>query len=214
VNPILTIPFFGLAWTPLSRQDVVWSEQDRTSGVLVGEFDGTVRPNMEAYGGAWLGNHLGFSASVGIARLTNTTWVDSENWEQRHWGVIRPSFDLRVSPWKPGDHPRPWLHLGMHGDIPSSRSVSNAFTEEEQAAADDLAYDERARLGGVGGRVGVGAEQTLGRGIAVGLTWSADVHQSVLRGDDARAVTTWLGTSAQLLLSFQWPGRKTESAPE
>src|SRR5690606_31447825 len=51
-------PYAGVEWRPLSRADLAWVEEGRTSGAGVGELDGTVRPALQAHGGLWLGERV------------------------------------------------------------------------------------------------------------------------------------------------------------
>src|SRR5690606_2556186 len=122
-----------------------WIGDDRTTGTAVGEFDGVVAPNLSAFGGAWIGERVGLVGSVGLARLTSTRWV-GDVYQSRHRGVFRPELDVRflLSPRAQG-RPVPWLVAGVYGDVPSAREVSNGFTDEEQDAADEAAYIDRAR---------------------------------------------------------------------
>ena len=205
-------PFFGLEYSPFSRGDLTWIDEDRTSGALVGEFDGLVRPNLQAFFGGWIGNYLALSGTLGVARLQNVTWV-SDIYRQRHWGVLRPGLDVRVAPLKRQDRlPTLWFLLGCHGDIPSARDISNGYTNEEQEGADETALGERARLGGVGARLGVGVEQKIAPALLVGALYAVEWQRSVLESDDATAVSSWLGSRAALMLTFQWPGPKPDSA--
>ncbi|MBT3218196.1 MAG: hypothetical protein HN348_03825 [Proteobacteria bacterium] len=201
-------PFFGLEYSPFSRGDLTWVDEDRTSGALVGEFDGLVRPNLQAFVGGWVGEYVALSGTFGVARLQNVTWVE-DIYRQRHWGVLRPGFDVRIAPLKRQHRvPTLWFLLGCHGDIPSARDISNGYTDEEQEASDETALGERARLGGVGARVGVGVEQKIAPTISVGALYAVEWQRSVLESDDASAVSSWLSSRAALMLTFHWPGRK------
>lgn len=202
------VPFAGVEWVPLSRADLSWVDDGRTSGLGVGEFDGFVRPALTAYGGAWLGRRLGLSGGLGVARLQSTTWV-GETYQQRHWGVVRPSIDLRVGlADRVVQRPVPWLVVGMYGDIPSSRDVSNGYSEEEQEVADQSAYEDRLRLGGLGGRLGLGIDYRVVEGVALGASYAVELHRSVLRTSDVGTVTSWLTARAALHVTFEWPGRE------
>lgn len=205
-------PFVGLAWQPLSRADLLWVDEGRTSGVAVGEFDGVVDPPLQAFGGVWLSDDIGLVGSLGVARLQTTTVV-GDTWRQQHWGVIRPAIDIRyaIGPREVG-RPAPWATLGVHGDIPSARDVSNGYTDEEQAQADQEAFIDRARLGGVGARMGVGLDYRLREGIAIGGMYTIGWHRGLLRTDEADVVSSWVSGRAQLLVTFEWPGRD-EGAP-
>lgn len=203
-------PVVGLRWQPLGRADLAWVQDGRTSGVAVGEFDGFVRPNLSAYAGMWVKPHLAILGTLGTARLQTTTW-DGDTYRQRHWGVVRPGVEGRLAAL-PFDAPMPipWLYLGAHASLPSARDVSNGYSESEQAAADETAARDRAKLGGYGGRAGIGVTATIVRGVAVGATGGMYLHRNVIRDDDAAAVTAWLGGEAALLLEFSWPARQAD----
>jgi hypothetical protein len=183
----------------------VWVEEGRTSGTAVGEFDGTARPLFSAFGGVWFDRHIALVLGLGMARLTSTSEAD-DIYVQRHWGVFRPSLDLRFG-WAPQrlHRPVPWVLLGMYGDVPSARDVSNGYTEEEQAAADESASTERARLGAFGGRLGFGVDYRLLPGLMLGLQATAGIHRSTYAGGDGSWASVWVATDAALLLTFEWP---------
>lgn len=205
------VPYAGLEWRPLSRSDLVWVDEERTSGFAVGEFDGTARPSLQAYFGAWMSDRVALGGALGVARLLNTTEVDGVV-RQRHWGVIRPSVDLRIALSQRGPkRALPWLLAGLHADVPSARDVSTGYTEEEQLAADETATVERARLGGFGARVGFGAEYPITSGLAIGAMYTLEWHRGLFRTDDLSLVSQWLAAEAAILLVFQWPGEEAAS---
>ena len=141
-------PVFGLEWRPLGRADLAWVEEGRTSGLAVAELDGAVRPSLSAFFGAWVSNRTAILGSLGIARLTTTTWTPAaeeggeDTFQSRHWGVVRPEIDVRFAPWGHDRNPSAFLLAGVYGDIPSARDVSNAYTEEEQATADEASNNQ------------------------------------------------------------------------
>lgn len=198
-------PTAGVEIAPLSRADVVWVDDSRTTGTGVGEFDGTVWPAVRAYGGAWLTERFGVTGGLGIARVTTTTWV-GDDWRSRHVGVLRPNVDLRISALKRSDtRPRPLFLLGGYGDIPSARNTSNAFTDAEQDQADEDAAAERARLGGFGIRGGAGVDLQVHEHVSVGFLWTARWHRATARTSETTAVTSWVGSDVALTLAFEWP---------
>lgn len=203
--PSTTTPLAGVEWRPLSRADLGWIVDDRDSGVAVGEFDGSVRPALFAYGGAWVGDRAAVIGTLGIARLTNTTEVDTVI-RQRHWGVIRPGVDLRFALIEPRDRvPLPWLLIGGHADIPSARDVSTGYTRDEQKVADEQAFVERASLGGVGTRAGLGAEIEVQPGLTLGAQWTVGWQVATWRADDLDQTSSWVAADASILLGFRWP---------
>jgi len=208
--------FAGLEYKPLSRADLDWVDDGRTSGLAVGEYDGIVAPGLAAYFGGWLSHRTALSGSLGIARLANSTLVD-EIWHQRHWGVIRPGIDLRVAIGsRPERTPWPYVLGGLYGNIPSARDVSNGFTKPEQKAADEAAGQERLRLAGVGVRTGFGVDYPLTerQTVLLGGLYTVDIRRSIFVADDTSAVTSWMATSAMLLVTVQWPGQPSDDAAE
>lgn len=205
--------FLGLEWRPLSRQDLVFVEEQRTSSTAVGEQDGTVRPNLAAFGGAWFNKYVGISAGLGVAAIVSRTATEDTT-SQRHWAVLRPSLDVRLGGLEPRlRFPIPWAVVGLYGDIPTVGNRSPAFTTDEQQAADDAAYDDATRLGGVGGRVGVGVDYRLLPGLMIGAQVTVGLTGATYLGGDDRFTTLWVATEAGLLLTFEWPGKGRSSLP-
>jgi len=200
-------PYAGVEWRPLSRADLAWVEEGRTSGAGVGELDGTVRPALQAHGGLWLGERVALGGSVGVARLQQTA-RSQDVWRQKHVGVVRPALDLRLAfADAAAQRAQPWLLVGAHVDVPSARDTSNGYTEDEQQAADRAATTERERLGGFGGRLGVGAEYPVTPGLSLGASYALEWHRSFSYGDDFASVGQWLSGEASLWLIFRWRRR-------
>jgi hypothetical protein len=199
------VPYVGVEWRPLSRADLTWVDEGDTSGLLVGASDGIVRPLLQAYGGAWVTDHVGVQGGLGLARLQTTTW-EEDTFSQRHWGVLRPSGDVRVSMLSRTDpRPVPWAFLGAHLDIPSARDVSNGYTPEEDVAAQQISTAERRRLGGIGGRAGLGVDLALRPELRVGLQWGVDWQRSLFLADDPGTASSFVAGEAAVLLEVHWP---------
>jgi hypothetical protein len=220
IGPALAAPvYFGVEWQPLSRADLSWLDDGRTTGLAVGEFDGVVSPATTAFVGSWLTPRWALQGTLGVARLQNTTWV-GDVWEQRHWGVIRPGMSVRYAlarrpePTTPPaiQWPIPWLTVGGYGDLPSVRETSNAYDEDEQALADEAATADRARLAGFGGQFGAGVDWWVHPALSLGVSYTLGVHRGLFLGDDQAVVSTWVAAEAGLLATFHWPGR-TQAEP-
>ncbi len=196
----------GVEYRPFSRGDLTWVAEGNTTGLAVGPLDGLVRSSLSAYGGVGLGARLQLLGSLGIARV-QTTVRTGEAVTQRHQGVVRPGVDVRVHLLE-GGQPALFALGGVHLDLPSARDASSGYTKEEQEAADQAAAFERARLGGIGGRLGLGGTVELTPALALGLQYAVQWQRSLLRGDDPSTVTSLLRGEAALLLQLQWPGRE------
>ncbi len=198
------VPYAGLEWRPLSRSDLAWVDDQRTSGLGVGEHDGVVHPALGAFVGGWISARFALQGGLGVARLTSTTWVGTV-WEQRHWGVVRPELAARLALIRPAEGwPVPWVLAGAYGDIPSARATSNGYDEVEQEEADLLATGDRARLAGLGGRLGVGVDLRLHPSFSVGASYSLGLHRSLYLGSDPTTVSTLVSSEAAILGTFWW----------
>lgn len=197
-------PYLGVEWRPLSRGDLTWVDEGDTSGLAVGGLDGIARPQLMAYGGAWFSEHVGAHAALGIARLQTTTWVE-DVYVQRHWGVVRPAFDVRIALLPRSDpRPSPWVFIGTHIDLPSSRDTSNGYSDEEEVQANRTATLDRLRLGAIGGRLGFGADLALTPALHLGLQTAVDWQRSLFATQDPSVATSWVSAEAALLLELHW----------
>jgi hypothetical protein len=204
---IAATPYAGVEWRPLSRGDLTWVQEGDTTGLLVGSGDGFVSPQLQAYGGAWVTDRLGMHAALGVARLQSTSWA-GDVFVQRHWGVVRPAIDVRVALLSRSDwRPVPWLFLGGHLDVPSSRATSNGYTAEEREAAGRAATLDRIRLGGIGGRLGAGADLALLPSLRLGLQWALGWQRTLFKGSEPSAITQWMVAEGSLLVEIHWPRR-------
>jgi hypothetical protein len=198
----------GLEWRPFSRQDLVFVDEGRTSGTAVAEQDGTVRPNLSAFGGAWLNKNVGLVGSLGVAAVVSRSAAGDAT-ATRSWAVLRPELDVRVGWMEPRVRfPIPWVVAGVFGDIPTVRDRSASYTDEEQAAADETAKTDAWRLGGVGGRVGVGVDFRVVEGLSLGAQATVGLVGSTYAGGDGSFTTLWVATDASLLLTWEWPDRR------
>lgn len=205
-------PYLGVAWRPLSRQDLVFVDEGRTSGVAVGEFDGSVKPNFDGFVGLWFSRHVSLQVGIGVAQVVQTSVAD-EVASQKSWAVVRPSLDLRLGWMEPTmKWPVPWFSVGAFGDVPVVTDTSTGYTAEEQSAADEAATNAAYRLGGVGGRVGVGVDQRVLPGVLLGIHLNLGIVRSAYQGADATFTSLWLATEGAIQLTFEWPQGPTRDA--
>jgi hypothetical protein len=104
--------------------------------------------------------------------------------------------------------PIPWVVAGVFGDIPTVRDKSSSYTADEQAAADESAKTDAWRLGGVGGRVGLGVDFRIVEGLMLGAQATVGLVGSTYAGGDGNFTTLWVSEEASLLLTFEWPDRR------
>ena len=100
--------------------------------------------------------------------------------------------------------------LGGHVDLPSSRDVSNGYTEDEQLAADEAATEDRIRLGAWGGRAGAGVDLGVLPYLRLGGQWTLGWQRSLWKSGDPGTVTSFVSAEAAFLLEFQWPKKVAE----
>lgn len=196
----------GVAWVPTGIGALSWQDAGVFSDTLVGEFDGWLRPPLTVHGG-WVGQRFAALGGVSYVGFSNSTFNNASSVDAV--GGLRLSGDGRYYL-----HPRVanqtngWLDVGAYGVIPSSRTVSDAYTAEEQADADEGAKAERARIGGVGAQAGVGAEYLFGDhrqepAVALGFRYVIRAFRGQESSEEGyRISTVWLSEAA-LVLEFQ-----------
>ena len=192
----------GVDWVPTSRADLVWIAQDQLTGTLAGEFDGALRPALTAYGGLQ-GDKTAWLVSLGVARSTDVSWT-LESRETTAMGGVRPALDMQryVMPRQTGAATA-WFGAGLSGVIPLASVRSAAYGEQEVEDAAEEARATRSRIGGVGGRVGLGAEVLLSPGITLGLRTHVNAHRGQTLNEDALRVATWIWADAALRLQIE-----------
>ena len=196
------VPFGGLDWKPLGRADLLWAGDNRSTGVLVGPFDGFLDPNLSAYGGVWLHPRFSLGGSFGMARVQNTSQSGDER-ITRLWQSLRPELAIR---WRlrPPETPGPsvWLTSTVHASIATVRDRSNAYTKREQTLADENTQREQAALSGAGGSLGMGASYPLSEHCSIGGYYKLTFQASASSADDVADLTSWLAGQTGLLLEL------------
>ena len=191
-------PVIGVEWAPLSRGDLTWLEEDQSSGTLVGEHDGWLQPALRMYGG-WSQGIWTTVAGLRVARITHTQWAaDGGATNQSHTGALRPSVDIRrtlTTTSSPSN--QLWLESGAWGVVPSARLTSATYSDAEQDDANQEAAQLRARIGGAGLRIGLGASVDVGKGLSLGARTGGllFVGQQLTEGTLMTSVAVWSETT-------------------
>jgi len=190
----------GVDWAPFGRADLVWVSEEQSSETLVGEFDGVVNPGLSAYGG-WMDEKNAWLFGFGLARVSDVTW-DGEGYRRVSASAYRPALDWQryLSERKVGSA-IPWLGLGLHVTIPQAKDAADVYTEEEQTDADEGARALRGRIGGVGGRAGIGGDYRISDGLTVGMSYHIVTHRGQTTSEDSLSVS-WL-TRGEAALRLQ-----------
>lgn len=195
----------GLAWTPPGVGALAWSDAENFTGTLAGEYDGLLRPPLTAHGG-WVGDHAALLAGVAAVRIGSTT-VSASTESQARTGV-RLALDGRLYA-----RPREAGRVGFYGDVglfgvaPFAHSTNDAWTEAEQADADETADADRARIAGLGAQAGLGAEWVFADkdgqpAVSIGARYLARVFGQRAVQEDSGTVSSILGTEAAIVLEF------------
>lgn len=197
----------GVDIAPLGRGDLVAVDEGRASGLGVAEVDGLLQPPITAWGGV-AGEHLAGLFGFAVASVSTRTWTPDpaggdDLVTNRRVSTLRPSADLR---WYPGGRSgpavQPWLGAGLHVVAPLVSYTSDAWTTKEQEAWQDVADEDRARLFGVGGRLGGGCELRLAQGLRLGARYDLGVHRAQVVDQAVVSATTRTNTRGQLSVSF------------
>ncbi len=199
----------GVDWRPFSRADAAWVVSGQGSGTGKAEQDGTLQPSLTAWGGPTSGNHA-FLFSLAVAWERTASWTgtrEQSETERRSLlqGSIRPGFDWRVH-LRPVDEAGivPWVSVGAYGVIPMAQYRDEAFSEAEQAAWNEAAREDRARIAGAGSRAGAGIEHRWDSGLALGARHLLVLHRAQEVDEDTYAATTTLQTDTALFLAFSF----------
>ncbi len=187
----------GASWTPLGRADLAWVDEDQLSGTLVGSQDGLLDPGLSIHAGARR-PRLDLLGELGLARISSSqrTWLVEDEPPSRASSSVmglRLGADLRYRPRAPDAQAasiRPYLQGGVHAVIPTARRADQAWTAEEQAAQDEVAAADRARIGAIGARAGGGASLCWPVGACVGLRALLDLSRSAQASESSTQSTT------------------------
>ena len=193
----------GVDWVPYGRGDLVWVSEGQSSETLVGEFDGLVRPALTAYGGL-LGDRHAWLFGFGVARTADVDW-DGEGFRRVSASAFRPSADWQwyLRERRPGAA-TPWLGLGLYATIPQARDTADVYTAEEQSDADEGARALRGRIGGLGGRAGIGGDYRMNDALTLGLRYHVTAHRGQVSSEDSLSVSwlTWGEAALRVQLEF------------
>lgn len=193
----------GVDFVPFGRGDQAWIDAEQESGTLVAETDGLLHPPLTAWGGL-AGKRIAGLLGLAVARITTSSVDASGGVTRDHVGALRPALDLRYYlEHREPNQPLPYLQGGVYGVIPSARHTSDSYTDSEQQSMDQVARDERARIGAMGVRAGAGAEVGLTDSLYLGARYLIQVHRGlqVDTNGGRKASTTVLGEAA-LTLAF------------
>jgi hypothetical protein len=195
---------FGGAWTPVGVGALAWDDAGQFTGTLAGEFDGLLRPPFTAHGG-WIGARDAVLANLSVVQLTTSRFSSSNAVTTA--GGVRVGADWRRYLWAREPGVNLYGDVGAFGVIPIALDMDGAYTEAEQADADEGASATMARIGGFGGQGGIGAEYLIadpkGRpAVAVGVRWLFRGYRGQDADEDAVRVSTLFGTEAALVLEF------------
>lgn len=191
----------GVDIVPFGRADAAWVEEQQLSGTQVAETDGLLTPPVVGWGGYANERHA-FLGGLSVARVA--THVDSAKSGSSLTRMgIRPSFDYRWY-WvaRQAGRPLAYLQAGLHGVIPVASDRTEDASAAEQEVLDSRAKQERSRIGGFGGRVGLGAEIQWDNGLVFGARYSMVYHRSRALNEETVAVSSLLRAEAALVLAF------------
>lgn len=196
---------FGGAWAPAGVGALAWYDSDRFSGTLAGEFDGLLRPPLTGHGG-WVGAHDAVLGNVAWVQLTDTRFSSTAAIDAV--GGVRLGVDYRRYVYaRAAGAVNFYGTAGAFGIVPHAANIDDAYTEEEQADAEEGADGDRARIGGFGGQAGLGAEYVFGDAegrpaVAVGIRGLVRGYRGQEAQEGAIRVSTVFGPEVAFVLEF------------
>lgn len=205
MTPALLHVMLGGAFVPTGVGALAWQDADQLSGTLAGEFDGVLRPPLTVYGG-WYDRSDAVLLDVALVRFATETWADTSSKDAV--GATRLGLDYRR--YLPEAAAGPGFvdlygDVGVYGILPNAVDTSDAYTEEDQASADEASGELRARIGGVGLRAGAGAGYRIGgpASVTVGLRGAMVVHRAQSTLEDGTTITVLVLPEAALTLELR-----------
>lgn len=207
--PALAAGQAGVDWRPFDRGDLAWVQSGSTSGTGAAEGDGFLQPALTAWAGPTAGRSS-FLFSLGLAFQRTLSWTGTvddkeQTLSRRMVGALRPGFDWRYHLRKP--EPKravPWLGLGTYGVLPFVRYQDASFSEAEQAAWDETALEDRARIAAFGFRAGAGIEVQLDAGLTLGARHHFVLHRAQSVDEDTYTATVSLRGDTALQVGFRF----------
>lgn len=201
IGSALADGMMGVDWVPYGRADQAWIAADQLTGTQVAEGDGLLRPPLTAWGG-WAGAGHAVFASLDLARIATSVRTQDQEELTTRTG-IRPGLDYRY--YLKDRAPTlavPYLQLGVYGVVPLAEESSDSATKSEQRVLDEQADQDRSRIGGVGGRLGFGAEHQWESGVLIGARYSFIYHRSRSLDEETLTVSSQLRSEAALVFGF------------
>lgn len=196
---------FGGELVPTGIGALAWTDEGKLSGTLAGEFDGLLRPPLTAQAG-WVGRKDALTGGVALVRLVSATYADTSTYQSV--GSTRFSADYRRYLFaREAGRVNLYGTAGAYFILPNAAETSEAYTPEEQAAADEDAGELRARIGGLGGQAGFAAQYLLGDAagrpaVGIGLRYSARLYRGQASNEEGYSVSTVLLSEAALVVDF------------
>lgn len=201
-GPALAEPIVALDYVPFSRGDLVWLEEDWTSGTGVGEFDGLLKTPLTPWIGV-RGSRWTTLGTVGSARFATVTSDSNGRHTVSKAGVrLGASLQRTVGDW---EITRPWVGLGAWGVIPFVRDQSDAYNKAQTAEAEFDAAADRARIGGIGARAGGGLDMPVLPGAKLGFNTHLVTHSAISFSETSTQVSllTWMETALRLEITLR-----------
>lgn len=205
MNPGVYHLLFGVAFNPVGQGALAWEDADQLSGTLSGEFDGVLRPPLTAYAG-WFDKQNAILADFAMVRFGEATYSDSSSLASV--GSLRLGLDYRR--YLPAAEAGPgkvdvYATAGLYGVLPTAGNTSDAYTEADQTAADEASAEQRARVGGLGGKLGLGAGYRIGgpASVTLGARGALVLHRAQSTLETGYSVSTLVRPEAVLTLEFR-----------
>ena len=197
----LAEPVVVLDYVPFSRADIYWTQEEWTTGTGVGAFDGMLKPALTPWLGirkeTWTG--LGTIGAARIATITNTG-------DGKHI-YARSSLRLAIAAQRnigQAEHARPWLGIGTSVIVPFARDQADSYSNAQASEAEFNNSADRARIGGLGARIGAGVDLPVFTGAHLGAHTHLVTHAaaSFTETSTEYSLLTWMETALRLEITL------------
>ena len=197
----LAEPVLVVDYVPFSRTDLYWTQEEWTTGTGVGPFDGLLKSTLTPWIGirkdAW--TMLGTIGAARIATITNTG--DGKHVYAR--SGLRIALAAQRNIGEP-ENARPWMGIGTSAIVPFARDQSDSYSSPQASEAEFNNSADRARIGGLGARIGAGVDLPFWDGVHLGAHTHLVTHAaaSFTETSTEYSLLTWMETALRLEIAL------------
>ena len=194
-------PLLGVEYVPPGLSEMAWVASGQLSGTQVAERDGMLVPSLRTEGG-WVFGRTGVLGGLSVARVATSVQTSESNSVEAR-SALRPAVNVRRWLMDPtAGAPLFFLTSGLHLVVPFVSASSDGSSEEEDSALNETADEDKERIGGWGGQIGMGAEYRFETGLSFGMKSTMVILRSQQSNAQTRTVSVLVRPQTALTVGF------------